>query len=81
MNDQRRFYRFLLNSGFKGLPECSRFNRVSVNTVKIFQWIRFGLIQTVIPKPTYTIIDSFPMPLCHPIRNHRVKRLGSITNS
>jgi len=80
MTDQRRFYRFLLSLGFNDLPERSRFNRISVNAMKIFQWIRFGLIQTVMPNPTYTIIDSFPMPLCHPIRNHRAKRLRSIAN-
>lgn len=80
MTNQRRFYRFLLSLGFKGLPERSRFNRISVNAVKFFQWIHFGLIQTIIPKPTYTIIDSFPMSLCHPIRNHRATQLRSIAN-
>ncbi|WP_204120384.1 IS982 family transposase [Levilactobacillus sp. 244-2] len=80
MTNQRRFYRFLLSLGFKGLPERSRFNRVSVNALETLQWVRFGLVHTVIPNPRYTIVDSFPMPLCHPIRNHRAKRLRSIAN-
>jgi hypothetical protein len=35
--------------------------------------IRNGLLQDELPTATYTIIDSMPMPLCQPIRNHRVR--------
>lgn len=80
MTNQRRFHRFLLSIGFEGLPERSRFKRVGVQALKSLQWIRFGLIQTIVPKPTHTIIDSFPISLCHPIHNHRAKRLRSIAN-
>lgn len=76
MTDQRLFYRFLLSIGFTGLPERSRFNRISANALETFKFIREGLIKAVMPSPTYTIIDSFPMPLCHPIRNHRARLLN-----
>jgi len=75
MTNQRLFYRFLLSIGFTGLPERSRFNRISIHASEIFKWIRSGLIKTAVPNPAYTIIDSFPMPLCHPIRNRRARLL------
>jgi len=80
ITNQRRFYRFLLSLGFTNLPERSRFNRISVRILGIFQRIRQGLIRMVFPKPSYTIIESFPMPLCHPIRNHRAKRFEGVAD-
>lgn len=80
ITDQRRFYRQLVSLGFSSLPERSRFCRLSVRAGTILKLIRNGLIRTVIPKPRYTIIDSFPMPTCHPIRNHRAKRFKPIAN-
>ncbi|MFC6253507.1 IS982 family transposase [Secundilactobacillus hailunensis] len=77
---QRRFYRQLLNLGFSSLPERSRFCRLSVRAGQILQSIRNGLVKTVMSKPRYTIIDSFPMPVCHPIRNYRAKRFKPIAN-
>ena len=80
ITDQRRFYRQLVSLGFSNLPERSRFCRLSVHAGQVLRLIRNGLIETVMPKPRYTIIDSFPMPICHPIRNHRAKRFKPIAN-
>jgi len=41
-------------------------------------WV--GLVKHCLPSVTYTIIDSFPIPLCQSIRNHRVKVLRSIAD-
>lgn len=73
MTDQRRFYRFLTSLGFQSLPERSRFSRICARTNRFFQLIRCGLMRTTMPQPSYTIIDSFPMPLCQNIRNRRAK--------
>lgn len=39
----------------------------------LFNMIRNGILQEALPTATYTIIDSMPMPLCQPIRNHSAK--------
>jgi hypothetical protein len=44
---------------------------------QLFQLIRVGLIQTMMLKSSYTIIDSFPMSLCQDIRNRRAKLFKS----
>lgn len=73
MTNQRRFYCFLISLGFQNLPERSRFSRICERMNQLFQLIRVGLIHTMMPKPSYTIVDSFPMPLCQGIRNRRAK--------
>jgi hypothetical protein len=73
MANQRRFYRYLISLGFQNLPERSRFIRICARMNQFFQLIRVGFIYTMMPKPSYTIVDSFSMPLCQGIRNRRVK--------
>ena len=46
----------------------------------LLQTLRVGLIQHCLPPVTYTIMDSFPIPLCQSIRNHRAKILRPVAN-
>lgn len=39
-----------------------------------------GLVKHCLSSVTYTIIDSFPVPSCQSIRNHRAKVLRSIAD-
>lgn len=77
MTVQTRYYQFLVRNVFihGKLPERSRFNRICRNAGQLLQLIRFGLVNDRANQPTYTIIDSLPLPLCDPIRNHRAKAL------
>lgn len=72
IESQRAFYRLLISLGLS-MPERSRFNRICQQTGSLFGLIRNGLLQDELPSVTYTIIDSLPIPLCQPIRNHRAK--------
>lgn len=79
---QTRYYHFLANNIFpaNSLPERSRFNRLCRQAGKALQQIRFGLIKKYVTHPTYTIIDSLPLPLCKPIRNLQAKVLHGAAN-
>ena len=59
--------------------ERSRFNRRSQNLIWLIQLIRQGLNQQI-PADSIVIIDSFPLPLCQPVRNHRVKILNGLAD-
>lgn len=72
IENQRAFYRLLASLGLL-LPERSRFNCICQQARALFNMIRNGLLQEALPTATYTIIDSMPMPLCQPIRNHSAK--------
>lgn len=72
IENQRAFYRLLASLGLL-LPERSRFNRICQQAGALFNMIRNGLLQEALPTATYTIIDSMPMLLCQPIRNHSAK--------
>lgn len=73
ITNQYAYYRFLKSLHILNLPERSRFNRISNRGEQLLQLIRIGLVQKLRLKPRYTIIDSFPMPLCKSIRNRRAK--------
>ena len=53
------------------LLERSRFNRRSRQLIWLVQLIRKAM-SDILPSNRIAIIDSFPLPLCQPVRNHRV---------
>lgn len=78
IKSQRKFYRFYqLIIGSLSL-ERSRFNRRCRYLVPIFQLIRERMNQLDFQE--LVVIDSFPMFLCHPIRNFRAKLLNDVAN-
>lgn len=70
ITSQRHFYRIcrLFPSG--RLLERSRFNRRSRQLIWLVQFIRKAMNDRINPNDI-VIIDSFPLPLCQPVRNHR----------
>lgn len=80
ITNQCAFYRLLVGLGLTGLPERSRFNRRCTAMGCLLQTLRVGLVKHCLPSVTYTIIDSFPIPLCQSIRNHRAKVLRSLAD-
>ncbi|PTM27002.1 IS982 family transposase [Lactiplantibacillus plantarum] len=80
ITNQCAFYRLLVGLGFTDLPERSRFNRRCTTMGCLLQTLRVGLVKHCLLSVTYTIIDSFPIPLCQSIRNHRAKVLRSIAD-
>lgn len=52
------------------LLERSRFNRRSKQLIWLVQFIRKAMSE-MLPSDKLSIIDSFPLPLCQPVRNHR----------
>ena len=67
IESQRRFCRF-----FVGLSH-SRFNRRARQLLPLIYLIRHILNQEVDLSGRILIIDSFPVPVCQPVRNYRVK--------
>lgn len=82
MTVQTRFYSFLKTYVFPHgqLPERSRFNRICSRAAVLLHYIREGIIRELAPRPNYTIIDSMPLPLCHPARNFRAKALKEVAD-
>ena len=67
IESQRRFC-----EAFGGLSQ-SRFNRRSRQLLPLIQLSRRKINQKVDLSGRFMIVDSFPVPVCQPIRNHRVK--------
>ncbi|WP_353726754.1 transposase (plasmid) [Lactiplantibacillus plantarum] len=67
IESQRRFCKF-----FVGLSH-SRFNRRSRQLLPLIYLIRHVLNQEVDLSGKILIMDSFPVPVCQPVRNYRVK--------
>ena len=67
IESQRRFCKF-----FVGLSH-SRFNRRAHQLLPLIYLIRHILNQEVDLSGRILIIDSFPVPVCQPVRNYRVK--------
>lgn len=83
LTTQRAIYRSVrstLNIG--NFPERSRFNRLCNHLVIAIKIIRLRfVIEYANPKAElFAIIDSFPSPLCKPIRNRRAKVLSQIAD-
>ena len=67
IKSQRRFCKF-----FVGLSH-SRFNRRARQLLPLIYLIRHILNQEVDLSGRILIIDSFPIPVCQPVHNYRVK--------
>ncbi|WP_449459330.1 IS982 family transposase [Streptococcus suis] len=70
MTSQRHFYTICHLFPCGQLLERSRFNRRSKQLIWLIQLIRKAMSDMISPDDI-AIIDSFPLPLCQPIRNHR----------
>lgn len=70
INSQRHFYRICQLFPCGRLLERSRFNRRSRQLIWLLQLIRQAMNHQISPE-TIVIIDSFPLPLCQSVRNHR----------
>ena len=67
IESQRRFCEKLVNLSH------SRFNRRARMLLPLIYLIRHALNEEVDLSGDILIIDSFPVPVCQPVRNHRVK--------
>ena len=74
IESQRRFCKF-----FVGLSH-SRFNRRARMLLPLMRCIRQDWNQEVKTAGEFLIIDSFPVPVCQPIRNYRVKIFRGIAD-
>ncbi|GAA0039196.1 transposase [Lactobacillus amylovorus] len=74
IESQRRFCKF-----FVGLSH-SRFNRRARMLLPLMRCIRQAWNQEVKIAGEFLIIDSFPVPVCQPIRNYRVKIFRGIAD-
>ncbi|HFI0426102.1 TPA: IS982 family transposase [Streptococcus suis] len=70
MTSQRHFYNICRLFPCGRLLERSRFNRRSRQLIWLVQLIRKAMSE-MLPSDKLAIIDSFPLPLCQPVRNHR----------
>ena len=72
IKSQRHFYRICQLFPCGRLLERSRFNRRARQLIGLVQLIRQAM-NTQISPDTIVIIDSFPLPLCQPVRNYRTR--------
>ncbi|SQB13798.1 transposase [Streptococcus dysgalactiae] len=70
IKSQRHFYRICQLFPCGHLLERSRFNRRARQLIWLVQVIRQAMNARISPD-TIVIIDSFSLPLCQPVRNHR----------
>ena len=70
ITSQRHFYSICHLFPCGQLLERSRFNRRSKQLIWLVQLIRKAMSE-MLPSDKLAIIDSFPLPLCQPIRIHR----------
>ncbi|HAR0150227.1 TPA: IS982-like element ISEfm1 family transposase, partial [Enterococcus faecium] len=59
-------------------PSRSRFTRLSSNLAYTIKIIRYFFIKKLTKGELVGIIDSFPSPLCKPVRNRQAKLLNQI---
>ncbi|MBM7637115.1 hypothetical protein JOC31_001959 [Streptococcus saliviloxodontae] len=79
IKSQRHFYRICQLFPCGRLLERSRFNRRARQLSWLVQLIRQALNKEISPDEL-VIIDSFPLPLCQPVRNHRAKIFNGIAD-
>ncbi|MEY8463466.1 IS982 family transposase [Streptococcus merionis] len=72
IKSQRHFYRICQLFPCGRLLERSRFNRRARPLMWLIQLIRQAMNAQISPD-TIVIIDSFPLPLCQPVRNYRTR--------
>ncbi|MBK4850314.1 IS982 family transposase [Enterococcus faecium] len=77
---QRATYRAVCTVLFPNgnFPSKSRFTRLSANLAYTIKIIRYFFIKKHIKGELVGIIDSFPSPLCKPVRNRRAKILNQL---
>ncbi len=74
MTSQRHFYNICHLFPCGQLLERSRFNRRPRQLIWLVQLIGKAM-SDMLPSDRLAIIDSFPLPLCQLVRNHRVASL------
>ena len=70
IKSQHHFHRICQLFPCGRLLERSRFNRRSRQLIWLLQLIRQAMNEQISPD-TIAIVDSFPLPLCQSVRNHR----------
>ena len=77
---QRATYRAVCSVLFPNgdFPSRSRFTRLSSNLAYTIKIIRYFFIKKLTKGELVGIIDSFPSPLCKPVRNRQAKLLNQI---
>ena len=79
IKSQRHFYRICQLFPCGRLLERSRFNRRTKQLIWLVQVIRQAM-NTHISPDTIVIIDSFPLPLCQPVRNYRTRIFNDLAD-
>ena len=79
ITSQRHFYRICQFFIGGNLLERSQFNRRTKQLIWLVQLIRKAMNRKISPD-TIVIIDSFPLPLCQPARNHKIKIFNSFAD-
>ncbi len=80
ITSQRRFYRIChLFFGHNLLERSRHFNRRTKQLIWLVQLIRQALSGAISPD-TIVIMDSFPLPLFQPIRNHSAKIVNDVAD-
>lgn len=79
IKSQRHFYRICQLFPCGHLLERSRFNRRARQLIWLVQVIRQAM-NTQLSSDTIVIIDSFPLPLCQPVRNHRARIFNDLAD-
>lgn len=78
IESQKRFYRTCVEDKYS--ISRSRFNRRARQLEPFIKLINLELNQEVDLSDTYLVVDSFPMPLCQPVRNLRAKLFKGIAD-
>lgn len=79
IKSQRHFYRICQLFPCGRLLERSRFNRQARQLIWLVQVIRQAM-NTRISPDSIVIIDSFPLPLCQPVRNYRTRIFNNLAD-
>lgn len=79
ITSQRHFYRICPLFPCGRLLEQSRFNRRARQLIWLVQIIRQAM-NDHLSMSNIAIIDSFPLPLCQPVRNHSVSIFNTIAD-
>ncbi|MDV5973907.1 hypothetical protein FMV2238Y02_13950 [Streptococcus canis] len=79
IRSQRHFYRICQLFPCGRLLERSRFNRRARQLIWLVQGIRQAMTAHISPD-AIVIIDSFPLPLCQPVRNYRTRIFNGLAD-
>lgn len=79
IRSQRHFYRICQLFPCGRLLERSRFNRRARQLIWLVQVIRQAMTAHISPD-AIVIIDSFPLPLCQPVRNYRTRIFNGLAD-